>query len=285
MDNRSHITACKAAGHKYGIQTDGDIYGSDGILHGSGSLFVQDQLTPESLMTEFSLDRIITAPKKYRYETHMHTKEASACAVSTGAEMVKAYYRAGYSGVIVTDHFFNGNSAVPACLPWKERVEMFCSGYENALQEAKKLDFHVFFGWEYSDNGADFLTYGLDRDFLLAHPDMLSWPIEKYLRIVRECGGFVSQAHPYREAWYIRKIRVFPEHVDAIEVRNASHTNPRYDEQALELANKFSLCQTGGSDAHSADRLPGGGMEFDHELLTIEDFIQAVKKGTGRILP
>ncbi len=244
---------------------------------------VQEAITSEGLLTEFSLDRILNAPKKYKYETHLHTKEASACAGSTGAEMVRAHYRAGYSGIIVTDHFFNGNSAIPAHLPWSERVELFCRGYENALQEAKKLDFHVFFGWEYADNGPEFLTYGLGKDFLLSNPDMLSWPIEKYLKVVRENGGFVSQAHPYREAWYIREIRVFPEFVDAIEVRNASHTDPRFDERALELANKYLLYQTGGSDSHFADMLPGGGMVFDHELSTIEDFILAVKDGTGGI--
>jgi len=287
MDSRNHVTIGGAASeHETVTQTGNGIYCSDDkALRGGEGLFAQDALTSEGMMTEFSLDRILTAPKKYKYETHMHTKEASACAGSTGAEMVRAYYRAGYSGIIVTDHFFNGNSAIPAHLPWKEKVELFCRGYENALQEAEKLDFHVFFGWEYTDNGADFLTYGLGKDFLLSHPDMLSWPIEKYLRIVRENGGFVSQAHPYREAWYIKQIRVFPEHVDAIEVRNASHTNPKFDARALELANKYSLYQTGGSDAHFAYWLPGGGMEFDHELMSIEDFIQAVKNGTGSILP
>ena len=31
----------------------------------------------------------------------------------------------GYNGIIVTDHFFNGNTCVPEYLPWKERVDMF----------------------------------------------------------------------------------------------------------------------------------------------------------------
>jgi hypothetical protein len=244
-----------------------------------------ETVTADGLMTEFSLERILTIPKKYRYETHLHTGEASACAGSTAAEMVRAYYRAGYSGIIVTDHFFNGNSCIPAHLPWAHRVDLFCRGYENALWEARKLDFHVFFGWEYADNGAEFLTYGLGRDFLLKFPDMLSWPVEKYLRVVREHGGFVSQAHPYREAWYIGDVRVYPELVDAIEVRNASHRNPKFDRLALELANKYGLYKTGGSDSHFAEMLPGGGMEFDCELFTIEDFIRAVKEGRGHVIP
>ena len=216
--------------------------------------------------------------KRFRYETHLHTKEASACARSTGAEMVRAHYFAGYSGIIITDHFFNGNTAIPSDLSWEERINAFCLGYENALKEAEKLNFHVFFGWEYNDRGAEFLTYGLDRDFLLDNPDMLTWPIEKYLTVVRQSGGFVSQAHPFREASYISSIRVFPEYVDAVEVCNASHNDPKFDRLALELACKYSLYRTGGSDTHFTGRMYGGGMEFDHEIFSIEEFIEAVKR-------
>ncbi len=222
------------------------------------------------------------AARKFKYETHLHTSEVSACAVSTGAQMVRAHYEAGYSGIIITDHFFNGNTSIPRNLPWEKRVELFCAGYENALEEARNLPFSVFFGWEYADQGTEFLTYGLGKDFLLSFPDMLSWPIEKYLSVARQHGGFISQAHPFREVWYIKAIRLFPEHVDAIEVCNASHSDPRFDERALELAQKYSLYQTAGSDTHDIDRMYGGGMEFDRELESIEEFIQAVKEqGNG----
>lgn len=245
---------------------------------------ITDSFLAGTAMPELYMDNMLTAVKKFKYETHLHTKEASACAGSTGAEMVRAHYRAGYSGMIVTDHFFNGNTSIPSYLTWAERIELFCKGYENALKEAKKLDFQVFFGWEYADDRAEFLTYGLDKDFLLAYPDMMSWPIEKYLRVVREHGGFVSQAHPYREAWYIKSIRVFPEHIDAVEVKNAGNRDPLYDERALEMAKKYSLYQTGGSDTHFAEILNGSGMEFDHELTSIADFIQSIKDGRGSII-
>jgi hypothetical protein len=286
MDNQSYISNNDAMNkNAVSARMLNDKCVSDNALRRCDGIMVQDALPAEGMLTEFALDRILKAPRKYKYETHLHTKEASACGGNTGAEMVRAHYRAGYSGMIVTDHFFNGNTAIPAHLSWPERVELFCLGYESALREAEKLDFHVFFGWEYADNGAEFLTYGLGKDFLLSHPDMLSWPIEQYLKTVRAHGAFVSQAHPYREAWYIKQIRVFPEQVDAIEIRNASHTDPKFDQLALELANKHMLYKTGGSDTHFADRMLGGGMEFDHELKSIEDFIQAVKSGTGSILP
>ena len=55
--------------------------------------------------------------KLYKIETHMHTSQGSACAVSTGEEMARAHKAAGYDAIIITDHFFGGNTTVPRDLP------------------------------------------------------------------------------------------------------------------------------------------------------------------------
>ena len=60
----------------------------------------------------------------YLYETHMHTCQASACGRSTGKEHVHFYKDAGYTGIIMTDHFFGGNTAVNRELPWDERIKI-----------------------------------------------------------------------------------------------------------------------------------------------------------------
>lgn len=209
----------------------------------------------------------------------MHTKEGSACASATGAEMVNAYIKLGYAGIIVTDHFFNGNTAISSHLTWESRVELFYRGYENATKEAEGTEFYVFFGWEYSYHGADFLTYGLDKKFLLEHPNMLAWTIEEYFDIVHQNGGFIIHAHPFREAPYIKAIQLFPDKVDAVEVINASHTNPEFSKKALQYAKMHSLLQTCGSDSHHISNLPEGGMEFDYEIHSIKEFIIAVRAG------
>ena len=74
-------------------------------------------------------------------ETHLHTCEASRCGRVHGRDYINYMKEQGYSGIIVTDHFFNGNSAVPKELSWKERVKMYVSGYEAAYAEAQDKDF------------------------------------------------------------------------------------------------------------------------------------------------
>ena len=103
----------------------------------------------------------------YLYETHMHTSEGSACAKNSGAEMARVYAVAGYTGIIITDHFFYGNTAVDRTLPWSEWVERHCLGYEHAKEEGDRLGLQVFFGWESGYRGTEFLVYGPDKQWLL----------------------------------------------------------------------------------------------------------------------
>ncbi|HWT27840.1 MAG TPA: PHP domain-containing protein [Mobilitalea sp.] len=219
----------------------------------------------------------------YQYETHLHTKEASACALLTGAEHVRLYKEAGYDGIIVTDHFFNGNSCIPEDLPWEERVELFCKGYENAKEEGDRIGLSVFFGWEANYDGAEFLIYGLDKEWLKQHPDMLSWSIEEQYAKVHEAGGFVVHAHPYRERPYISEVRLFPESIDAVEVVNIGNRNEEFDKKAACYAKKLKLPTMAGTDAHGFENCHSG-MAFNHRVEDINDFIEAVKSGKYELI-
>lgn len=59
--------------------------------------------------------------------------------------MVLALCDQGYSGAVITDHFFNGNCGVDQRQPWVDKVNDFCAGYEAAVEAAKGLDFDVLF--------------------------------------------------------------------------------------------------------------------------------------------
>ena len=136
---------------------------------------------------------------KFVYETHLHTSQASACAKNTGREMAIAHKEAGYTGIIVTDHFVYGNTAVDRSLPWQDWVHAYCAGYRDALAIGKEIDLDVFFGWESGYKGTEFLVYGLDEEWLIKHPEIKDATIKEQYKIVHEAGGIVFQAHPYRE--------------------------------------------------------------------------------------
>lgn len=122
----------------------------------------------------------------YLYETHLHTSQGSACAVHTGSEMAKACKEAGYTGIIVTDHNWGGNTAVNRYMPWKEWVNTFVKGYEDAKRTGDRIGLDVFFGYEAGYRGTEFLIYGVDKEFMLSHEELRTATVERQYQMIRE---------------------------------------------------------------------------------------------------
>jgi len=218
---------------------------------------------------------------EFIYELHAHTSETSRCARISGSELVRFYHSLGYHGICITDHFFNGNTVVPVDIPWKERVEQFCKGYYAAKNEGEKLGMDVFFGWEYSYHGTDFLTYGLDEQWLLEHPDVLDYRVPEYCDIVHSYGGFIAHAHPFREAGYIEMIRLLPRHVDAVETLNACRTDFE-NHMADVYADAYGHLKIAASDNHSGPLPRLCAMSFPRKMHSIHDIITGIKQGEAK---
>ena len=215
---------------------------------------------------------------KYLYETHMHTSPASLCADCSPAKQVRAYKARGYTGIIMTDHFVNGCSACPRGLPWRQKMEFVAQGYEEAKKEGDRCGLQVFFGWEFCcADATEFLTYGLSLDFLLAHPGLDTLNIEQYSDLVRKHGGYLAQAHPYRDDFWVKnQFPVDPKLMDGIEVYNAGM--PDYiNAPAREFAIRHNLPMQAGSDSHFADIPFASGISLCVKAQSIFDIIEAIK--------
>lgn len=195
----------------------------------------------------------------FYYETHMHTSQGSACARSQGHEYIRAYQAAGYDGIFITDHFFQGNCAVPRNLSWRERVDRYVSGYRDAKAEGDRLGFDVFFGIEQNFDCDEYLIYGIDEEFLYAHPEIETWTRQQLSQHVHAAGGCVVQAHPFRERGYIQRIHIYPELVDAVEGINTANA-PEQDALAVRYAQAFDKPITCGNDIHSLSSLNPAAM-------------------------
>lgn len=218
---------------------------------------------------------------RYKVETHLHTSQGSACARNTGAEMARAYKEAGYCAIFVTDHFFNGNTAVRNNCKWEEKISLFMCGYRDAKAEGDKIGLDVYFGFEYNNRGTEFLIYGLDEEWLCSYPEIMNDSLEIVLAKVRNDKGFVIHAHPFREASYILcPGRVVPEFTDGVEVINKTQGDITSKPNALafEYAQKHDLIYFSGSDVHSAYDLPGGGIAFDKKPTSLDDIIEMAAK-------
>ena len=218
----------------------------------------------------------------YRYETHLHTAPVSRCATASVGESLAFYEALGYDGVFITNHFLDGNINIAASLPYEERIRFYFSDYQAAKALEPQLNLKVFCGVETTFLGTDFLIYGLDMDWYLAHPQIMDMPKREELPLMMDSGALVIQAHPFREANYIDHIRLFPRSVHGVEVYNAGRT-PFENRMAAQYARDYALLPFAGSDNHHAGAAKAlGGMQTRAPLADEADFVRRVLAGEAR---
>ncbi len=220
----------------------------------------------------------------FRYETHVHTSEGCHCSHIAGADIARFYKLLGYAGIFITDHFFNNlSNKVPQDLPWQERIAGFERGYLAAKAEGDIIGLDVFMAWEYTwPGGNDFLIYGLDRDWLLANPDQLTWSPRDYLKRVRADGGLVVHAHPFRRADYIDCIKLAPDVTDCVEVFNACRSAEE-NRAAKWYADFYGKIAVAGTDNHTGARKCLAGVSFEERITHIHHFVRAIRDNRHRI--
>ena len=213
----------------------------------------------------------------YRYETHLHTSPVSECALASVEEQLTFYKELGYDGVFITNHFLDGNINIGSDRSYEERLNFYCSDYEKGVEFGKKIGIKVFFGVELSYKGTDFLVYGLDKQWFLSHPEIMEMTKRKELQFMMESGALVIQAHPYREAFYIDHIRLFPRSVHGIEVVNANR--PKFEnDMAMLYAKHYNLLEFAGSDNHIGKAQPRlAGIACTEPISDEADFVNKIK--------
>ena len=217
--------------------------------------------------------------KAYLYETHLHTAPVSRCAHASVRESLEFYKELGYEGVFITNHFVDGNIGCDKNLPYEERIEFYFSAYEEGLRIGKEIGISVFSGIESSYMGSDFLIYGLDKEWYLAHPEIMTMKKTEALTLMANEEALIIQAHPFREHPSVDRISLFPRYVHGAEVFNAGRSD--FQNSMAEIyAKNYELIEFAGSDNHSAAKHPRlGGMESDSPIKDERDFAERVKSG------
>ena len=186
----------------------------------------------------------------YLYETHCHTSPVSACGKACVEDTVFFYKKLGYDGIFITNHFLDGNICYDIRnLSYDEQIHFYFSDFEEGSRIGKRVGLKVFPGVELSYQGTDFLIYGLDKEWYLAHPEIMEMKKSEELPFMMKEGALVIQAHPYREEFYIDHIRLFPRCVHGVEIINSSQAAYMNDMAAI-YAKQYGLVETSGSDNH-----------------------------------
>ncbi len=202
---------------------------------------------------------------KFKYETHFHTDETSPCGKVPAATGVRLYHQAGYSGIIVTDHYFRGLFDIHPFSRWERKLDLFLKGYRSACEEGLRLGMDIQLGMElrFDGNPNDFLVYGFDEEFLKSNKKLYRLGLESFRKLTAGSGIVIVQAHPFRSGM----IPASPELIDGVEVYNG---NPRHDSKnhlALDHARTNNLKMLSGSDFHRIGDEARGGIVVEERYM------------------
>lgn len=213
--------------------------------------------------------------KKYLFDTHIHTKEASSCSRVFAADIVKRYKELGYDGLIITDHF-SASQFERHGKTYEEQVRKYLSGY-RAAKEYEDENFHIILGMElrFLENDNDYLVYGFDEDFVLNNNLTLYNDPEEFRPVVEENNLIIFQAHPFRIGMTV----IDPELLDGVEVYNGHGDHYSRNKIANKWAELHSLRKLSGSDFHGNITLEPGGVYFDEYYTDSKQVAKALREG------
>ena len=198
-----------------------------------------------------------------RLDLHVHSR----CSPDTKLPLEETVGRLSYGGLrgfALTDHNSVAGHAALADLATKYTAYLFLPGVEVSTEQGHLLAFGV-------------------REVPPPHRG-----VEETIDWVRAHGGEAVLAHPFRWVHGVGRALAESAVVPALEVRNG-HNSEVANLKAEQVAARRQLGATGGSDAHALNDLGRAYTEFDAQVATVDDVLEAIRKGAvqagGKSMP
>lgn len=213
----------------------------------------------------------------YKFDMHVHTAETSQCGNIEAVEVVRLYKNAGYTGIVITDHYYKDYFGMFPELSWGQKIDHFLSGYHKAREEGDNVGLTVLLGMEirFTENENDYLIYGLDEVFLKENPELYKLSLKDFKALMERENMLVFQAHPFRP----RMVRANPALLDGVEVYNGNARHDSKNDLTYSFAQQNNLMMVSGSDFHEYEDLARGGIIIPENVSSQKQLIEVLKKG------
>ena len=196
----------------------------------------------------------------FKLETHLHTKYSSSCGKLDAETILRGYREAGYSGIVVTDHYSRKLFAVLHAEHYslQDKWQMFLDGYNRLKEMAPNYGIRIYRGVEirFDENDNDYLLYNFPDELIYDGEEVFPLGIAGFAPRYRRTDAVLFQAHPFRDtctpapAWCL----------DGVEVRNCHPRQKNHNELAQQYAQEHQLRRLCGSDCHQLPDIAGGGI-------------------------
>lgn len=180
-------------------------------------------------------------------DLHSHTSGISKCCRIDAKRVIECAEAVGIDGLAITNHYqksyvIDGDAA--------EFAERYIEEYNYTANLGKAAGVKIFFGVEVTmewNCAVHILIYGIDDDFIRDNPTMFEYSQQTLYKKVKEYGGAMIQAHPYRNGSEVIDISA----LDGVEINCHPMYKNSYSDELLAIAGKNNLTVTCGGDFHA----------------------------------
>ena len=218
----------------------------------------------------------------FKTELHCHSKSVSECARVSNEEIINKYTEAGYTTLVLTNHFNLGTQCFHKCADdYQAFVTAYLKGYEDLKRDAEgKLTVLLGMELRFTQNINDYLVFGITEKFLRTHDELYLMNPESFSKLARENGLLFIQAHPFRNSMTITQ----PWLLDGVEVFNGHMGHDSRNEIANLWAEKFNLIKTSGTDFHYNHVPANAGIITDFEIKDMDTLVKTLKGGEYELI-
>lgn len=195
-------------------------------------------------------------------DMHAHSSSISRCCKITAEDAIKKTLETGMDGLVLTNHYQKSYVSDGDYSGFAKRYMAEC---EQAELLGEKLGCKVFWGIEVTVERypkVHMLIYGVDKEFLLRHPMLFDYTQQQLYRAVKENGGVLIQAHPFRNGTSVLDTK----YLDGIEVNCHPKYESTHQAELFAIAEKEGLRVTCGGDFHNDTHRPCCGMYLPDDL-------------------
>lgn len=189
-------------------------------------------------------------------DLHAHSSGISRCCQIPFEEVLRQALSVGIDGIALTNHY---QKSYVTDGTYTKFAEKYIEEFYSAHKYGEKIGCRVFFGIELTTEkypNVHMLIYGTEPEFLIKHPTLFDATQQELYRTVKENGGILVQAHPFRNGTSVLNT----DFLDGVEINCHPIYKKSYSEELTEIARKNRLILTCGGDYHADTYRPKCGM-------------------------
>ena len=215
-----------------------------------------------------------------KLETHCHSLGGSSCATSPDEILIEDYVKAGYGGVVITNHISRASYDYHMGETHAEKVRFYYSLIEKLTEKFKPHNVKVFWGSEIGvvcDRSAgyqEFTVYGITEKDMFDKKPFYTFTQEELFRFAEKKGLFMYQTHPFRDGVICGN----PCFIHGAESFNGHFHHYNNNEVAKEFCAKNHLIGMSGTDYHHENQPITAGMYVPENICTNEQLLEYIFK-------